>query len=193
VVACSNQVAPTIRIKRGTAIRAPFDSCHKEDLQQPGVRSGTQNHNRDKGGVQMRFRMSIVTGIVVSLFLPGFAFGEPNMEDGMWEMTVKTEMPGMPMEMPPMKFTQCLTKKDLVPQKKERNDDCKMTSMKVDGSTVTWAVQCRTKDGTMDGTGKITYKGSGFDGVMKMSMDNRDRGKMDMTQHMSGHRIGDCK
>ena len=135
----------------------------------------------------------MAVGIMFSLSLAGLAFGEPDMKDGMWEMTMKTEMPGMPREMPPMKFTQCLTKKNLVPQKKEKNEDCKMISTKVDGNTVTWVVQCRMKEGTMDGTGKITYKGNGFDGVMKMVMNSKDTGKMEMSHQMTGRRIGDCK
>jgi hypothetical protein len=130
---------------------------------------------------------------MLSLLLAGVAFGEPNMQEGMWEITMKTEMPGMPMEMPPMKFNQCLTKNDMVPQKKEKNEDCKMISTKVEGNSVTWVVQCRMKDGTMDSTGKITYKGGGFDGVIRAVMNTKDTGKMEVTQHMSGKRIGECK
>lgn len=141
----------------------------------------------------MLLRITPAITIVFSLVLSGFAFAEPNMQEGMWEITMKTEMAGMPMAMPPMKFTQCLTKKDLVPQKKEKNEDCKMISTKVDGNVVTWVAQCRMKDGTVDSTGKITYKGNGFDGVIKVLMDTKDTGKMEVTQYMSGQRIGDCK
>jgi hypothetical protein len=141
----------------------------------------------------MLLRITLAITIVFSLVLSGFAFAEPNMQEGMWEITMKTEMPGMPMAMPPMKFTQCLTKKDLVPQKKGKNEDCKMISTKVDGNVVTWVAQCRMKDGTVDSTGKITYKGNGFDGVIKAVMDTKDTGKMEVTQYMSGQRIGDCK
>lgn len=141
----------------------------------------------------MRLGITTAVSIVFSLFLGSIAYAEPNMQEGMWEITSKTEMPGMPMEMPPMKFNQCLTKKDIVPQKKEKNEDCKMVSTNVDGNTVTWVMQCRMKDGTMDSTGKITYKGNGFDGVVKAVMNTKDTGKMEVTQQMSGRRIGDCK
>jgi hypothetical protein len=141
----------------------------------------------------MRFGITMAASIIFSLVLGGVAFADPNMQEGMWEITMKTEMPGMPMEMPPMKFNQCLTKKDMVPQKKEKNEDCKMVNTKVDGNTVTWVMQCRMKDGTMDSAGKITYKGDGFDGVVTAVMNTRDAGKMEFTQHMSGRRTGDCK
>jgi len=50
--------------------------------------------------------MILLTAISIS-----FASSGPNMKEGLWEITVKTEMPGM--EMPPMKHTQCLNKKEL--------------------------------------------------------------------------------
>ena len=146
-----------------------------------------------KGGVVMRFVITMAVSIVFVLSLGGLAFAGPNMEEGMWEITMKTEMPGMPMEMPPMKFSQCLTKKDMVPHKKEKNEDCKMVSTKVEGNTVTWVAQCRMKEGTMDSTGKITYRGGGFDGVINVLMNTKDTGKMEVTQRMTGRRTGDCK
>ncbi len=141
----------------------------------------------------MRLRITLAATLLFSFILAGHSFAEMNMKDGMWEISMKTEMPGMPAAMPPVKFTQCLTKKDLVPQRKEKNENCKLLNTKIDGSTVTWAVQCQTKDGTIDGTGKITYTGGGFDGVTKMVMNTKDHGKMEMTSNMSGRRIGECK
>jgi hypothetical protein len=101
------------------------------------------------------------------------------------------EMKGMPMEMPAMKHTMCLTSKDMVPQKAEKNQDCKMISNKVEGNTVTWVMQCKDKNGTMDTNGKITYKGGAFDGTVDMDINGKD-GKQHMSQKMSGRRIGDC-
>jgi len=104
----------------------------------------------------MLYRIAL-TIMCVALIL-GIAFGEPNMQDGMLKISVKAEMPGMTMEMPPIKFNQCLIKKDYVPQQKGRNEDCKIVGTRIDGDTVTWVVQCRMKEGTTDSTGKITYK-----------------------------------
>ena len=79
--------------------------------------------------------------------------------------TSKVEMKGMPMEMPAVKTTMCLNSKDTVPQKPEKNQDCKMISNKIEGSTVTWVMQCRDKKGnTIDSSGSITYKVASFDG-----------------------------
>jgi hypothetical protein len=36
----------------------------------------------------------------------------PNMKEGLWEITMTMEMPGVPVKMPPRTWTQCLTKKN---------------------------------------------------------------------------------
>jgi len=118
-----------------------------------------------------------------------FASSVPNMKAGLWEVTVKTEMPGM--EMPPMKHTQCLTKKDFVPQGPQQpGQECKITDVKVDGDTATWTLECTTQGGKMKGTGKTTYSGNSFKGTMVMSM---PQANMNITMHMNGKRIGKCK
>lgn len=141
----------------------------------------------------MFYRIVLVVAIAVSFCWTTAAVADVNMQEGMWEMTMKTEMQGMPFEMPPMTFNQCMTKKDVVPQKKEKNDDCKMISTKIEGNTVYWKSQCRTKEGTVDSDGKITYSGGSFNGVVKSIMNDARSGKMEVTNHMSGKRIGDCK
>ncbi len=138
-------------------------------------------------------RIILLAAIALSLVWAPVAFADVNMQDGMWEMTMKMEMPGMSYEMPPVKYNQCMTKKELVPQKKEKNEDCKMIDTRIEGNTVYWKVQCRTRDGVVDSEGKITYSGNSFNGVMKTVMNDAKTGKMEITNRMSGKRIGDCK
>jgi len=49
-------------------------------------------------------------------------------------------------------------------------------------------MHCVSEGKPVKSTGKITYKGDTFEGETKMEMDG-----MNMTQHMSGRRIGNCK
>ena len=133
------------------------------------------------------FTASVVLFAVISI---SFAGSVPNMQEGEWEITTKMEMPGLPMNMPPTTHTQCLTKKDLVPQSSQPGQECKITQTKLTGDTVTWTMECRGPGGDMEGTGKVTYKGNSFKGTIKMTI---AQSNMEMTMHMSGHRIGDCK
>ena len=91
------------------------------------------------------------------LFLSNIAEAQ-NMKEGLWQITMTIEMPGMPMQMPPKTYTHCLTKKDMVPQKEEPDQECKMVKRHIKGDTVTWVMECKTSEGTAVFNGKVTYK-----------------------------------
>jgi hypothetical protein len=136
----------------------------------------------------MNYRISAFVAAFIALFFfhPASAM---DMKDGLWEITSKMEMPGMPMEMPPVKFTQCLTSKDSVPQDKiEQSQDCKIKNTDVKGNTVTWEMHCISDGKPVKNIGKVTYKGDSFEGETKTEMDG-----MQMFQKMSGRRTGNCK
>jgi hypothetical protein len=126
---------------------------------------------------------------------PGAQKG-PNIKDGLWEITMKVEMKGTPVavNIPEQKITQCITKKDAIPQKAETTQECKMVSAKIDGDTVTWVMECNAQEGTKtQSEGKVTYKGDTFDGLTNVTVTPPGQNTMKMTQTMSGRRIGDCK
>ncbi len=121
------------------------------------------------------------------LFLSNIAEAQ-NMKEGLWQITMTMEMPGMPMQMPPQSYTHCLTKKDMVPQKEEPNQECRMVKRDIEGDTVTWVMECKTSEGTAVFNGKVTYKGDSFEGIIKMKQSG-----MEMTQNLKGKWIGECK
>src|SRR3989304_9639053 len=86
-----------------------------------------------------------------------FAAGGPDFQEGLWEITSVSEMPGMP-AMPSVKQNQCMTNKDYVPQSKEENDSsCTVSDLNTNGNTATWKLKCKSKEGEMDGNGTIPY------------------------------------
>lgn len=111
-----------------------------------------------------------------------------NMKEGLWEITMTMEVPGMPMKMPPQTYTHCLTKKDMVPQKEEPKQECKMIKHDAKRDTVTWVIECKTKEGTAVSNGRVTYKGTSFEGVIKVK-----HAGMEVTQNLKGKWIGQCK
>ena len=119
---------------------------------------------------------------------------EPNLKEGMWEMTFKNEIKGMPMQMPATTVRQCVTRKDAIPQQKpEKNQECKITDTKVTGDTISWTMQCRSKDSTVDSDGKVTYKGNSSEGITNTTVKQKGQAPMQMTSRWSGKWIGPCK
>lgn len=136
----------------------------------------------------MYYRITGLLIILSAFLLAQNSVAGVDMKNGLWEITTKMEMPGMPMEMPAVTFTQCLTSRNNVPRSAEQNQDCAIKSSQVRGNTVSWEMQCVNNGETTNGSGKITYNGNTFTGGMTIETDG-----MRMTQHMSGRRIGECE
>lgn len=137
-------------------------------------------------------RKMLLPALLLGVLLTEVALaGGVDMREGLWEVTTTTEMTGMPMPMqiPPMTTTQCITPKDMVPKDQQQGAECKMVKNEVNGNTVTWSVVCQVEGGESRGDGTITYHGDSFDGTMKISME----GGMRMTNVMKGRRLGACK
>ncbi len=137
-------------------------------------------------------RLCLILLMTVSTLFPGsivrsIADSGPNMKDGLWEITIEMEMQGMPMKMPPMTHTQCITRKNAVPSASQPGQECKMTENHINGDTVTWQMECDTPEGSAKAAGKITYAGDTFKGEIKMKMQG-----MEMLQHLDGKWVGEC-
>ena len=142
----------------------------------------------------MKVSFFAVLAIILTLVcFSGAQAADPNMKDGLWEITTKVEMKGMPANIPPTVTKQCMTKKESVPQQnKEKNPNCKIVDQKVSGDSVTWAMICKEKDGTVDSKGKITYKGDTFDGTTTTTIKDKSGKAQQIATKMSGKRLGPC-
>jgi hypothetical protein len=139
--------------------------------------------------------MKTVNGIMIACLLTAGAsvFAQGPRRDGKWEVKTEMDMPGMPMKMPAMTATQCVTKEDAdnplkaAPRGRGNDqDECTVSDYKVDGGHVTWAMTCKGKE-PMTGTGDLLYTADSYTGTMKM-----DRAGQVMTMKYSGKRLGDC-
>jgi hypothetical protein len=118
------------------------------------------------------------------------------MQAGMWEITTKTEMPGMPMAIPPQTMRHCYTQKDVEDGKgavSRGSDDknCQVKDYQLKGNGATWTLECRGEN-AMTGTGTMTFGANSYTGGMKMKMEQGGQ-TMDMTMSWSGTRVGECK
>ena len=91
-------------------------------------------------------RLFLSLGLVM-LLITSVEAGSVDMKDGLWEITTTAEMAGMPFQIPPMTFTQCITQQDLVPQEAQSSNECSMTDNRINGNTVTWSVVCKGEGG----------------------------------------------
>ena len=134
---------------------------------------------------------SIVPSLVVfamALWAPAFASAQGN--DDLWEVTMKMEMPGMPMAMPAQVHRVCVAKahkdEDLIP----RRDNCRVLESRRSGNKVAYRMTC-TGSEAMDVVGETTYGSDGYEGRMRMTSTSGGQA-MEMAQSYTGRRVGDC-
>jgi len=138
----------------------------------------------------MTKKLSLSILIIIAAITMSFA--GVNLNEGKWEITSKIEMPGLPVQMPPSTYTQCITKEDMVPKSKQSGQNCEHLDVKVKGNTVTWVMKCTDANGTTTGNGTMTYNGDTFSGVINMKINNPGQPEMTMINKMVGKRIGSC-
>ena len=117
---------------------------------------------------------------------PAFAQGA----DDQYDVTVRMEMAGMPMSMPPITSRVCVRKgggdADFVPHQ----DNCRVSDAARTGARLTFRIAC-TGNNPMTGTGEFTFASDGYNGQIRMkgNMDGQD---VNMTQQIAGRRSGAC-
>lgn len=114
-----------------------------------------------------------------------------NMTPGLWEITSKMEMKNMPFAIPPTTFTQCLTESDLVPKSDATASDCRISNLKVQGDTVSYAMECLADGNKTVSNGTLTYRGTTMEGSMQFEVSGEQQAQMTTT--FSGKRLGPCK
>jgi uncharacterized protein DUF3617 len=143
-------------------------------------------------------RFTAMSSLLAMVLLSAGAYAAaPDMRDGLWEITMKMDMPGMPAGMPPQIVKQCYTRKDvenpqrLAPQGGPGTDRCQMSNYQIKGNTASWNWSCKGTE-EMSGNGTMTFSGTSYTGTTKMSMKNGGQ-TQNMTMQYSGRRVGDCK
>jgi hypothetical protein len=127
---------------------------------------------------------------VVLFIFAGLAIASPNVQEGLWEMTVKMELPSISMTLPPVVKKECLSKDKLIPKtgKVENCQECKISDVDIKGDTVKWHEECDSPEGKVIVDGEIVYNGDSYSGVI-----NIKQGNMNIISKISGKRIGPCK
>jgi hypothetical protein len=110
-------------------------------------------------------------------------------KDVLWEITGKSEMAGAPMPMPPRTYRACLPKEgregpDIGPD----GDNCKTVETRKIGNKTAFKTVCTGKE-PMTATGETVHRGDSFTTTMHMKIEN---GGYEMTQTMTGKRVGSC-
>ena len=144
--------------------------------------------------MKTKFWPALIALLLFALLLPAApATAETGFRPGLWEISVRTELVGVPAnKAAPVTGTHCLKDESQVPQILQKDRSCRVTDTKTAGNRVSWKMKCEAGEATMDGGGRMTYRGGRFDGVISLTMKRPDTGPLKIRQHVSGSRLGEC-
>ena len=130
---------------------------------------------------------------IVLVAASGLAQAAPVIQAGLWEVTARMEMPGMPAGAGQHTTQICYRPSDVADASKTvpKNKNCEVKDYKLSGNTASWRMECHGET-EMTGTGTFTYAGNSYSGTTKFVMKQGGR-TMNMAQSYSARRIGDCK
>ena len=138
-------------------------------------------------GSMYRSGAVVCTVALAAYCLPAGAQGT----DELWEITMKMEMPGMPMAMPPQVSKVCVAKgakdENFVPK---QQGDCRTVDSKRVDNKYNFRMVCDGKN-KMTANGEITFRDGAYDGRMAMA-GTMEGQPMNMNQTYTGRRVGTC-
>jgi hypothetical protein len=125
----------------------------------------------------------MILAVIVSLVCSSSALA--GIKDGLWKITTKAEIKGVPGQMPPYTVRQCLTKNDPVPKAEDKSIECKIKDQKISGDTVTYSFECKGKDSFVLTSGTMTYKGNTFAGASTNNIKSKGQPQMQINNKIS--------
>lgn len=144
--------------------------------------------------------MRRILALVLAASCPvaALAAGATPMRPGLWEITVKMSMAGVPMTLPAHTFKRCVTQKDIdksqgVPQPHTENGmTCAVKKRERSGNTERYTVLCTGKQGSMTVNGTTTFDSeTAYHAEVHTSGTVAGR-SLDSTEHVQARRVGDC-
>ena len=106
----------------------------------------------------------------------------------LWEQSSQAEIPGMPMNVPPITMQNCM-KEDWASAPLAAGDpsqQCKNTDFKREGNKLTWAVACENPP--MTGVGELTFSGAdSYTGAVQFKTADKS-----IRVNLTGKKIGSC-
>jgi 2-methylaconitate cis-trans-isomerase PrpF len=122
-----------------------------------------------------------------------FAAPETQIQDGLWEITTETEIPGTPTRPAAETIRTCYTKADvaegaMVP----KGEQCEVLDYRLSGNTAKWNIRCAGQN-PVTGSGTIVFSSrSAYSGTLQLRLQADGQPEIRMNNRYAAKRIGAC-
>jgi hypothetical protein len=128
-----------------------------------------------------------------AVFAMPAAWAQNDLQEGLWEVSVRMEMAGQPASDKPFVMRQCIAQSNAqeVMAKLTGAGNCATGDLKQDGNRATWTVTC-TAPVELVADGTATFRSDNLDGSMsgQIGMGNQ---KVPFSQNFTARRVGACQ
>ena len=138
-------------------------------------------------------RSLIGVGCIVLSFFLLVNTAQAQIKYGLWQITIKVQMDGTPVDTPQETFQKCITRKDLTPGNNQDKEGCAKDKVTRKGDSVNWTVSCAKDKHTMKGSGLVVYTGDSMTGHAQFQAGGKGMATMKMKLQYKGKRLGKCK
>ena len=140
-------------------------------------------------------RHLLIAALLAVSALPATA--APTLQPGLYDISMRFVMKGMPIALPVTTFQQCVTAQDIadgMAYASSENKDCKIKNLNQSGDQVVYEFNCASQQGgpRMIGRASGTSHATGYDVVMEGRFDPAIQGMSEFTQKLQATRRGDC-
>jgi hypothetical protein len=138
----------------------------------------------------------IITLYCIATATTSFAASLSPMQEGLWEITSHTEIPGRKAPQPqPVTSRACYTLQDVEQENAAapKDDRCEIRNYQHTGNKATWEITCAGKE-NITGHGSVTFDGRiAYRGTVALTMTLEGQSEIQMNNNYSGKRLGNCE
>jgi hypothetical protein len=128
------------------------------------------------------------------LLLAFSAAAAADLDPGSWELSVTSQMPGMPQPIGPITHTQCVTAEDARDPSRivgPSSGSCEFSNQRDSGSQMTFDIACSGQI-PMRGSGSVRYGAQSFEADLNLTAEAQGQ-KIATSSHVTGRRVGECR
>jgi hypothetical protein len=133
---------------------------------------------------------------ILVLLLSGAALAQTAdaVKEGLWEISIRSDMAGQSVTQAPIVVRQCITQttaRELMNQLAGATGSCQVSNLTQSGATSRWNMSC-TGQVEVTGTGELTMQSDGFNGGMSLLVTMGGQ-TVPLNQSFEAHWTGPCK
>lgn len=139
-------------------------------------------------------RLSVVGAVLLcALIAPNAIAAEPAIHAGEWEFVMKLDVADVAIELPEVRFKNCLSPSDPIPMQRRPAEECKLVRKKIAENSISYTIRCTYGQSVVEDYGKAFFRGDRMQGTLRQVMKEDGKVIRKTTAKMTGKRVGDCK